>query len=125
LIFQGRRPAIRVKQPPRKLIALIDPIPAPASPEPDLSAPRNEDDAQKIAAFPVVVSASSVVPACPVNEPPGLTAQPAAAPGELAASIVKATAPAPMSSRAMPEEASGRTWHEASSRVRDEAGSCI
>src|SRR5215471_104020 len=70
LIFQGKRPAVRVKQPPRKLIALTDPMPVPASPEPDLKVPRDEDDAQKMPASPVVVSASSVVPACPVNRPP-------------------------------------------------------
>ena len=83
-------------------------MPAPGSPEPDLNFPRDEDDAQMMAACPVVVSASSVVPACPLNEPPGLTVQPATAAGELLAPIVKAVAPTAMRSRAARDEATSR-----------------
>src|SRR5690348_1387199 len=88
----------------------MDPMPAPGSPEPDLNVPRDKDDAQMIAACPVVVSASSVVPACPVNGPPGLTVQPATAAGELPAPSVKAPAAAAKSSRA--------AWDDATSRIR-------
>ena len=34
-----QRPAVRVKQPRRKLTVTMDPMPAPASPEPDLNVP--------------------------------------------------------------------------------------
>src|SRR5258708_14538167 len=60
LTFQGRRPEVRVKQPPLKLTAVTDPSPAPGSPWPDLNMPCNEELAQKIPKVPVVVSISAV-----------------------------------------------------------------
>jgi len=61
-----------------------------------------------IAASPVVVPASSVVPACPVNEPPGLTVQPVTAAGELPALRVKVAAAAAMRSGAARDEVTSR-----------------
>src|SRR5215469_39280 len=79
LTFQGRWPAVRVKQPPLKLTAVTDPSPAPGSPWPDLNVPCHEELAQKIPKVPVVVSVSAVWLERAVTGPPGLTVQAAAA----------------------------------------------
>jgi hypothetical protein len=78
----------------------------------DVQVAASVEDLQP-AGCPVVVSASSVVPACPVNGPPGLTVQPATAAGELPAPSVKAPAAA-----ATAAKSSRTAWDDATSRVR-------